>query len=90
MSMEWQATVWRPVGELYSDDPWVPYIVRMGSPFYEGERFAVRNDLKRCLTVDGEWEHEPMPSSRDDTFYEWCRFKSFEAARDAAEGAMPV
>lgn len=26
------------------------------------------------LTVEGDWEHEPIPSSRDDEFYRRCRF----------------
>lgn len=26
------------------------------------------------LNVDGEWEHEPLPSSRDDKFLARCRF----------------
>jgi len=26
------------------------------------------------LTKDGDWEYEPNPSSRDDEFYERCRF----------------
>ena len=47
---------------------------RMRSPFYEGERWAVRQGC-RCLNKDGGWEIEPQPSSRDDEFYSRCRFK---------------
>jgi hypothetical protein len=37
-----------------------------------------------CLNKSGEWEWEPMPSSRDDAFLARCRFESPEAAIDAA------
>jgi hypothetical protein len=46
---------------------------RMRSPFYHGERWAVRR-AGDCLTRDGTWEYEPMPSSRDAAFYARCRF----------------
>lgn len=49
------------------------------SPFYAGERWAVRRGGE-CLAADGEWEYEPLPSSRDDAFYSRCRFESLEAA----------
>jgi hypothetical protein len=29
-----------------------------------------------CLNKQGEWEYEPMPSSRDDEFLARCRFDS--------------
>lgn len=37
-----------------------------------------------CLTKVGEWEWEPMPSSRTDEFIERCRFNSAKEAIDAA------
>ncbi len=52
---------------------------RMKSPFYEGEKWAVRRSHS-CLSKDGEWEYEPMPSSRDDAFYARCRFDFLEEA----------
>lgn len=52
---------------------------RMRSPFYEGERWAVRR-LSSCLSKDGEWEFEPIPSSRDKEFYARFRFNSLEEA----------
>lgn len=58
-------------------------IDRMQSPFYEGERFAVRA-MGDVLSVDGQWEIEPQPSSRDDAFYESFRFKTFDDALKAA------
>ncbi|BCY18672.1 hypothetical protein hrd7_25210 [Leptolinea sp. HRD-7] len=32
------------------------------------------------LNTSGQWEYEPMPSSRDDAFLKRCRFASIEAA----------
>ena len=56
-----------------------PRFVRMNSPFYDGEKWAVRWH-GRCLTKTAEWEYEPLPSSRDDAFYARCRFDTLEQA----------
>lgn len=53
--------------------------VRMNSPFYDGERWAVRW-CGLCLTKTGEWIYEPMPSSRDAAFYTRCRFDTLKQA----------
>jgi hypothetical protein len=37
-----------------------------------------------CLTKDGHWEYEPLPSSRDDAFLARCRFETADAAIAAA------
>ncbi|MES1979596.1 MAG: Lar family restriction alleviation protein [Pseudomonadota bacterium] len=37
-----------------------------------------------CLNKSGEWEWEPMPSSRDDEFLARCRFATHTEAIDAA------
>ena len=42
-------------------------------------KYAVRH-MGACLTTKGEWEHEPMPSSRDDEFLSRCRFGTWEQA----------
>ena len=55
---------------------------RMISPFYHSERWAVRW-LSYCLNQKGKWEHEPMPSSRNDKFYKRCRFYTLEEAIQA-------
>ena len=55
---------------------------RMNSPFYAGEKWAVRL-YGNCLNHDAEWEWEPMPSSRDDEFYARCRFDTLDKAVDA-------
>lgn len=59
---------------------------RMSSPFYGGEKWAVRRNSS-CLARDGEWEYEPIPSSRDDEFYARCRFDSLADALAAVERA---
>lgn len=40
-----------------------------------------------CLNKSGEWEREPMPSSRDDEFLERCRFSTAQEAINAAIAA---
>jgi hypothetical protein len=46
-------------------------------------KWAVRR-MGECLNKQGEWEWEPMPSSRDDEFLTRCRFDS---AKDAIRAA---
>lgn len=41
--------------------------------------WAIRKN-NNCLNKNGEWEYEPMPSSRTDDFMERCRYKSIEEA----------
>lgn len=55
---------------------------RMDSPFYPGVKWAVRKHGS-CLDKNGEWEYEPMPSSRTDEFYARCRFESLQDAVNA-------
>lgn len=38
-----------------------------------------------CLNKRGEWEYEPLPSSRDAEFIQRCRFAT---ARDAIDAAL--
>jgi len=47
-------------------------------------RWAVKG-IFYVLNKDGEWEHEPRPSSREDDFLERCRFTEEEALRRALE-----
>ena len=84
---EWVSTHWHRKSDIDAETlHGAPEIVRMRSPFYDGERFAVRKD-GLCLAVGGVWEWEPLPSSRDDEFYERCRFTSFAAATSAVTDA---
>lgn len=41
--------------------------------------WAIRQD-GNCFNKQGEWEYEPTPSSRDENFFQRCRFGSAEAA----------
>lgn len=38
-----------------------------------------------CLAKDGEWEYEPLPSSRDEEFIARCRYATKEEALAALE-----
>jgi regulator of replication initiation timing len=42
------------------------------------------------LGKDGEWAHEPIPSSRDDKFYAMYRFDTLEEAEAAARKDLEV
>jgi len=59
------------------------YIERRTLPG-ERESWAVK-DGNYCLNKDGEWEYEPMPSSRDEGFLKRCRFESAEEALSFCE-----
>lgn len=49
-----------------------------------GYGWAVRR-IGMCLNRDLYWEHEPLPSSRDATFFERCRWAELEVALEAAK-----
>jgi hypothetical protein len=56
-----------------------------GKATLDVDRWAIRY-MRRCWNRDGEWEWEPIPSSRDDAFKERTRFplrEALERARDA-------
>lgn len=38
-----------------------------------------------CLNNEGQWEYEPMPSSRDNDFLARCRWPTAESAYEAWE-----
>lgn len=46
----------------------------------DGSRLWAVRRLGRCLNRAGEWEFEPMPSSRDEAFLARCRFQGREDA----------
>lgn len=46
--------------------------------------------LSRCLGADGEWDYEPLPSSREDDWLESHRFDLDTALRLAQEAAPGV
>lgn len=71
--------------QLGSDD----IHIERAKQIYGPAKWAVRR-MGECLNKSGEWEWEPMPSSRDDEFLERCRFASAEEAiRHAALAAAP-
>lgn len=45
-------------------------------------------DGASCLNKSGEWEYEPLPSSRDDDFMARCRFATADEAIEAARKAL--
>jgi hypothetical protein len=47
------------------------------------DRWAITRDSSACLNTDGQWECEPMPSSRTDDFLSRCRYSLDEAKRRA-------
>jgi hypothetical protein len=42
-------------------------------------KWAISDRFQNVMTVDGEWEYEPMPSSRTDDFIARTRFTLDEA-----------
>jgi hypothetical protein len=57
---------------------------------YRGDdRWAVVH-LGYCLDADGEWDYEPLPSSRDDDWLATHRFPRAEASRRAVRAAGGV
>jgi hypothetical protein len=43
--------------------------------------------LSNVLNKHGEWEYEPIPSSRDDAFIERCSWPTLDEARAAFDAA---
>lgn len=57
---------------------WAPG-ARAAPPGHPGrETWSVRW-MGRCLNRSGRWEHEPLPSARDEEFYARTRFTRDEA-----------
>lgn len=52
-------------------------------------KWAVVLDQNRVLNQDGEWEYEPLPSSRSDEFLARTRWDSAEAALAFVEATLP-
>ena len=50
--------------------------------------WAIRNASRSCLNKSGQWEFEPMPSSRDDAFLQRCRWDTPEKAYKAWEKTL--
>ena len=52
-----------------------------GDPKYKVMKFG------QGLSIYGDWDHEPMPSSRDQTYYDNHRFDQFSRAWEMAKKA---
>ncbi|MDF2461785.1 MAG: hypothetical protein K0Q43_20 [Ramlibacter sp.] len=52
------------------------------------EMWAVRDRVGNCLRLDGDWEIEPSPSSRDGEFLGRTRFPAVDGAIAAAAAAV--
>lgn len=46
------------------------------------DAWAIIGDGGHCLAHDGEWEYEPLPSSRTEEFFERCRWHTAIEAMD--------
>lgn len=53
------------------------------------DKWAVRRGSE-CLSRSGEWEWEPLPSSRDDDFLARCRFDTAAEAYAAWKATQPT
>ena len=80
LNNNWIPVVWDREGDLRSGIQ----IHRMDSDEYEGSRYAVRNG-RLCLSINLDWDIEPMSSNRDKLFYDTFRFLTFEDAVSAVE-----
>jgi hypothetical protein len=54
---------------------------------YRGDNLWAVTNSGNCLDVDGEWDYEPSPSSRDDGWLATHRFDEQTALRLAEEHA---
>jgi hypothetical protein len=54
------------------------------------DRWAVRRGGRRCLNATGTWDHEPIPSERDDDWLSAHRFDLDTALRHARDMAPRV
>lgn len=87
MGDEWIAVEWRRKADIAALRCVGDVKIRLlNSPFYEGERYEVRVH-GRCLSKACVWEWEPLPSCRDDAFYQRCRFDTFNDAVEALSKA---
>lgn len=69
-----------------SEDPYGGYAWSITVEYAGFDRWAVRH-LSQCLSRDGEWDYEPLPSSREDDWLAAHRFDLDLALGLAAEHA---
>ncbi|MBL8237295.1 MAG: hypothetical protein JNM66_07750 [Bryobacterales bacterium] len=85
MEDDWIPVEWEHRTDLRHFQNGIITVHRTVSPHYPEVRYAVRDGPRNCLSVDGEWEYEPLPSERDAEHYRRFRFMTFEDAVAAAE-----
>jgi len=69
--LSWQLDFW--------EDGLIDVRLEKTRGMYGASRWAIR-EKGMCLNKAGEWEVEPIPSSRDEEFFTRCRFKDAEEA----------
>lgn len=67
---------------------YLSFVIKVDRTHHTG-LWAVRL-RSRCLSVDGTWDYEPLPSSREDDWLDRHRFDLDTALRLAAERAPHV
>jgi len=80
--MSFEATQWRWEPSKDTNDGMHPVVIDQVRSRNGHCMYAVRQ-AGAVLSKSGEWEHEPIPSSRDDAFFLRCRFDSWEEAAKA-------
>lgn len=80
MSFEATSWLWKP--SEATGDYGLPIMIDRMRQMDGSIKYAVRQS-GACLSRSGEWEYEPIPSSRDDEFFARCRFETWEDAAKA-------
>lgn len=80
--MSFQATSWMWQPSEATGDYGLPIMIDRCRQMDGSIKYAVRQS-GACLNRSGEWEYEPIPSSRDDEFLARCRFDTWEDAAKA-------
>ena len=80
--MSFEATQWRWNPSKDTNDGTCPIVIDQVRSRNGHCMYAVRQ-AGAVMSKSGEWEHEPIPSSRDDAFFFRCRFDSWDDAAKA-------
>ena len=82
------ATVWEQTASHRLLPDYNPVRIELVRRRTDPPLYAVRH-MGFCLSKLGEWEYEPMPSSRDDAFLARCRYPTWETAAQSLERHSP-
>lgn len=74
---------------LFPDDPQLGMAYDVRVEERSKDSWAVTR-MSHCLNTEGEWEYEPLPSSRDEAWKATHRFDLETALRMAAEAVPAV